>query len=322
MNDSLLEVISTRGNMSVAEFDTAYDRLALQTTDESLSFARRRTLSALDALGHCETDWGRQRLFACSPFLARLPTAGCPRVVLAGARVTQTVIQVKNYAKTHPDVADFSIEIQPQGLPDIVTLEAADESTLAECANICHVPLSGHLPVAWTLTNASGQLANYEDTFAWKPDAPLNWRLRIFDPYSRLFRRADDPRVAELLSSEPRLTEHTHPATQQCDYRWTNDGFYALVTRDWGRWLSLYAARESAILYDARRQRLAVPSSVPLPRLLARAATLCSGRAPHADTHVNQRVYDSVSITLAELIARKCGQSCKPANLGRSSDRA
>jgi hypothetical protein len=321
VSDRLLEVISTRGKMSLDDFDIAFDHLVPLADSEDRVFARRSTLSALEALGHCEIDWNRRLLFACRPILARLPVAGCPRIVLAGARVTQTVMALKNYAKAHQEIADFSCTSQVRGLPDVITLEVADELTLAQCATVCNLPLSGKLPVAWTLANVSGCLADYKSTLAWKPDASLNWRRRIFDPTAPFFRREDDPKAAPILSHSARLTEHTNPVTQQRDWRWTKDGSYALVARDWGRWLALAAANVRVLLYDTHRQRLAVPSSTPLPRLLARGATLCSGRASYTDDLLRQNVYDSVPPALASLIAHKCGQSCKSATLERASDR-
>lgn len=321
VSDRLLEVISTRGKMPLDDFGVAFDHLVPVMDGEDRAFARRSTLSALESLGHCEIDWNRRQLFVCRPILARLPVAGCPRVVLAGARVAQIVMTLKNYAKAHSDVADFSYTAQPRGLPDVITLEVADEATLAQCAAACRLPLSGQLPVAWALANVSGCLADYEATLVWKLDASLNWRRRIFDPTAPFFRRDDDPKAAEILCQASRLTEHTNPISQQPDWRWTKDGLYALVTRDWGRWLALAAANERVLLYDAHRQRLAVPTSTALPRLLARAATLCSGRASYTDGPLRQNVYDSVPPSLASLIAQKCGQSCKSAILERASDR-
>jgi len=322
VNDRLLEIISTRGDMSLVDFDLAYDRIVPQTDGQNLRFMRRNALSSLEALGHCETDWYRQRVFACPPVLARLPNAGCPRVVLTGARAEQTVNDLRSYAKGHPDAVDFSIATQTQGLPDVVTVEAANEITLADCASACRVPLAGQLPASWALANVSGSIAEYEASLSWKPDAPLNWRMGIFDPSVLVFRRADDPLAESLRSVPAYLTEHTHPVTQQRYCRWTKDDEYSLVLKDWGRWLALFTVNRRIISYDSRRQRLAVPSSVPLPRLLARAATLCSGRAPHIEIDHNLRVYDSVPVNLAELIAGKCGQFCKSVNLERISDRA
>lgn len=322
MSDKLLEVISTRGHMSLEDFNTAFDRLVPLSEERDRSFARRDALYAFDALGHCEKDWSRQRLFACRPVLARLPAAGCPRVVLTGARTAQTVVDLRTFAKNNPDATYLSCSPQSEGLPDVVTVEAADEAMLSQCAVACRLPISGELPAAWTLANASGSLTDYEATLDWKIDAPLNWQQRVFDPRTFFFRRTDDPYSAELLTRLPRLTEHINPITQQRDCRWTKEGFYAMIARDWGRWLALAVANEKALLYDIRRQRLAAPFSVPLPRLLARAATLCSGQASYTDIANKRNVYDSVPASLAELIARKCGQTYKPALLERPSDHA
>jgi hypothetical protein len=322
LSNQLLEVISTRGVMSLDDFSTVFDRLVPVTDGDNLSFARSNTLYALDALGHCEKDWGHRRVFACRPVLARLPAAGCPRVVLTGARTAQMVAEFKDFAKTHSDVAEFSCVPQTVGLPDVITLEVADEATLAQCTTQCRVPISGKHSAAWVLANISGCLVDYAATLMWKPDAPLNWRLRVFDTRLAYFYRADDHIAAALLTANSRLTEHTNPVTQQRQCRWTKDGSYALVARDWGRWLALTAANEQVLLYDSRRQRLSVPSSVPLPRLLARAATLCSGHAAYADKALHRNIYDSVPPALAELIARKCGQTHTPAKLERELDHA
>ena len=322
MSDKLLEVISTRGQMPLEDFNVAFDRLVLLSEDRDRPSARRNALYAFDALGHCEKDWCRQRLFACRPVLARLPIAGCPRVVLTGARTAQTVADLKIFAKNNSNASYLSCVPQGEGLPDVIKVEVADEAMLAQCAAACRLPISGKLPAAWTLANASGCLSDYVATLEWKPDAPLNWQQRVFDPRALFFRRADDPRSADLLMRVPRLTEHINPITSLRDCRWTKEGFYAMIASDWGRWLALSVANEKALLYDARRQRLAAPFSVPLPRILARAATLCSGQASYTDTAQKRNIYDSVPASLAELIAHKCGQTCKAASLERKSDRA
>lgn len=322
MSDKLLEVISTRGEMSLGDFNTAFERLVTLKEDQDLVSSRRETLYGLDALGHCEKDWSRQRLFACRPVLARLPAAGCPKVVLTGARTAQIIATLRSFTQANPATTHLSIASQAVGLPSVITLETADEFTLTQWAAACGLPLSGNVPAAWALANVSGCLSDFKAKLNWKPDAPLNWRLRVFDPYARHFRRDDALEAVKLRSSSERLTEHTNPVTQQRTYRWTQNGSYAYVAGDWGRWLALAAFNEKSLLYDSRRQRLAVPAFVPLPRLLARAATLCSGQAASADKTQRQTVYESVPPVLADMIAVKCGQTCKPANLERESDRA
>lgn len=322
MSDKLLEVISTRGEMSLGDFNTAFERLVTLKEDQDLVSMRREALYSLDALGHCEKDWSRQRLFACRPVLARLPAAGCPKAVLTGARTAQIISALRSFAQANPATTHFSTIPQAVGLPSVIILEAADEAILTQWAATCRLPLSGSVPAAWALANVSGCLDDFKAKLDWKPDAPLNWRLRVFDPCARHFWRDDAPQAAELRSCSERLTEHTDPVTQRRTYRWAQDGSYAYVAGDWGRWLALAAFNEKALLYDTRRQRLAVPAFIPLPRLLARAATLCSGQAASADKTHRQTVYESVPPVMAEMIAAKCGQSCKLVNLGRESDHA
>ena len=74
------------------------------------------------------------------------------------------------------------------------------------------------------------------------------------------------------------------------------------------------------LLYDERRHQLAVPSTVPLPRFLARAATLCTGLAP-AQARMGEQsvggvpaghpvdIYCAVPPPVATMISEKLSQN-------------
>jgi hypothetical protein len=97
------------------------------------------------------------------------------------------------------------------------------------------------------------------------------------------------------------------------------------VDRDWGRYLILKEARRNVLAYDARHFLLAVPVSAPLPRLLARACTLCSGYAPRNALASGQavtlpapcsyEVYSAVPPDIATTVAAKVSQKLVPVSL-------
>jgi hypothetical protein len=90
------------------------------------------------------------------------------------------------------------------------------------------------------------------------------------------------------------------------------------VARDWGRYIILKQVEKKILNYDEEAQELQVPLWVPLPCLLARAVTLCSGLAPMiakspAVGDIPEgclvQVYSDVPVEIARIISAKTGQN-------------
>src|SRR5262249_10329132 len=140
-----------------------------------------------------------------------------------------------------------------------------------------------------------------------------------FDTATLRFRRAGAGRLPA------RLSKYQHPARGTTLFRlWQGTAFRDLEP-DWARYLALKESARNVLCYDARHFRLAVPSSVPLPRLLARACALCSGYAPRPLVPAGRPValpsscaydvYLSVPPDIAAAVAAKVGQRLLPAAL-------
>jgi hypothetical protein len=90
------------------------------------------------------------------------------------------------------------------------------------------------------------------------------------------------------------------------------------ISRDWGRYLILKNYGENIMTYDETNECLAVPLTVPLPKILARSAALCSGKAPFvqridcAKLKVRNDLlfylYTEVPEVVAKMISQKMGQ--------------
>lgn len=329
MNDKLLEVITTRGEMSLEEFDRSFDCLysSLIRPDSDIRKLRRRTARWLDELGHCEFDFESRKVYCCNPALVLLPGAGCQRAVLTGARVSKLVVELKEFQKQHSDELVMSINPQSRDgipLPNLITLEAIDKELLNQAANSVKITFNGKEPIAWVIANASSSLQEYEQLLQSGAHSGLSWPCRTFDTESLCFKRGDN------ISASPRLNEYTNPISQQKLHRWILSNFTATIEREWGRYLTLKHADKSIFLYDKRKQLLAVPAFVPLPKLLARSATLCSGSVaknfvckerisgiPHG-THLD--VFVSLPETIAVIIADKLCQRLMSHNFTFTED--
>ena len=286
---------------------------------------RNLTLRALSSLGHCESDFDNRYVTVCPPLLVELPRAGSPRAVLTGARTEAMAQKIKKFYKANQQ--EFSVYPFPQRLdlgqsegddtavcplPFAVIFEATSQQILSQLSEALKIEYLPYSPVP-CITTFSASLNDVFESLDFKTrERPPNWIPMTFDPDA--LKRKDDegPGVGSYLSS------YTQPRTQQQLHLYWRDGESAEIDRDWGRWLSLAQNQKKALLYDDHRLALAVPAHVPLPGLLARAAALCSGRAPlstktrkrSADVPAGHRieVYRAVPPYIAEVIASKLDQ--------------
>ena len=317
MNLSLLEVISTRGEIRIEEFKQLTIELCLKTKDEEtdVSSYHMQMLYYLDALGHCECDFDSRKVYACKPAIVMLPGIGSIRAVLTGARSNELINRTKKLNELF--VNDLSVNIIKQEtrkliLPDTIMFEAFDEDVIRKFSDYIGVPFIGGTPISWIIANASGSLEEYTARLELTYNSNLNWKMRVFNPEYLCFQKGFVP------FDLPYLIEFTNPISQQKLYLLVMDKRVANVDRDWGRYYILNKHNINILFYDQRKQVLAVPVYTPLPRLLTRAATLCSGIAAKVcmishnldklPRKLLVNLYLGVNQIMADLIASKVGQ--------------
>lgn len=322
-SDFLLYAISTWREISWPAFKRTFDALYMRSrknetaTSVSLLHDRRRTLQALDALGHCEVEFSESggRIYVAPPLLARLPICGLPQAVLCGARSPQTANRLLETCKTFGKGIMVKIAVQENNLayaPRRIIVEAESVEIFSSLAEKLHIGFS-EAPPAWSLLHFSGSLQEYLDSRAWRTEQELNWLRRDFDPANLQFHEPP------INSSDFRLSSYSEPVRVGLmkHYLW-RDGVKAEVNRNWGRYAVLLWHHQNVLAYDAHRMIFVVPTNAPLPRLLARALALCSGYAPSfveksqlAVTSSEQYgfdIFDGVPSDIAEIVAAKLGQ--------------
>lgn len=316
--DLLLYVLTTRGSLSWDSFKTIFDRLieGMQlglATDSEHQLVRWRTAKVIDALCHADISTGPGGAASISPaILARLPLAGDPEAILVGARTARTINDVMTVGRE----LSCHCEVQPQAVtlhfaPRRIAVRAEEEAGLLRLAAELGVPYEQN-PPAWQLACMSSSTTGIQEDGTWTAaDVEPNWICRYFDPHRLGFYRQESG-----LQHPCRLAKYVRPITNQTLYWLWRDGKRLVVDPEWGRYLVLQRIGRNVLFYDRRSLVLAVPVGAPLPRLLARAVTLCSGYAPaflpgSIGTEKDLRrfdVYRWVPASIAKLVAEKLGQ--------------
>lgn len=321
-SDFLLYTLTAASEMSWTRFKKVYDALMLQRANlggaqEPNAYDRWRLTRALDALGHLDIEFsGRGGRLYCAPTaLVRLPIVGPPQAVMCGARGPQTLGQVEEQARFIDRIARVVVsrkDTDPDFAPQRILVEGKSVGSLRQLAHELGIAYVDPPPARGILEFVAS-LGEYLEKCSWTPRSELSWVRRDFDPVHIHFRQPGD------FNYSLRLSRYEDPIRQtQISFLWC-EGVATQVDLDWGRYAALHAARIRALLYDASTYRLGVPSSAPLPRIMARALTLCSGFVPHqiqgrdlgakASPQQLYDVYASITPCIAGLVASKLGQS-------------
>lgn len=328
--DKLLFVISASGPLTWRSFSRAFDAVVgAEASDggEGDSRAMRgRSHAFLDAVGHCEVTFrnGGSMITAAPATLARMPLSGLPRAVLLGARQGSTFDEIEAACSKF----DGAVQLRLEGaagsraaVPTRIEIESEDNAALDSVATQLGVSYQV-VPPAWVICSQSATLADVEPRLTWEEGRHLNWKRTVFDPVRLVMSVTERLPEAGLF-----LMSYEHPYTRLRQFSLWHEGQAADVDKNWGRYAVLRATGRDVLMYDGRRHVLGVPVTAPLPRLLSRAACLCSGRAPSfiAATALGHRragalgadLYLSVGPEIASRIAQAVGQSLQSATFDR-----
>jgi hypothetical protein len=286
-SEKLLYIISAKKEVTWLSFKETFDYLynletgvrEENTDKDGIKNKRFQVIRALDSLGHCDfnfsDDSSKSKAYAAPPLLVRLPSAGFPQAILAGARSPATIKQLSDACQSVGNHINIEIKEQASELvliPKRVAVQAEDVRELEAIASSLSIPFI-ETPSAWSLLHFAASIDDYLATLKWSNDPELNWKRQTFNPISLQFKPPKE------TDTNIRLSRYSHPSrnTKIC-YLW-QDGRGTQIDLDWGRYAILKALRLNVLIYDKRRFTMAVPASAKLPRLLERVLTLCSGYA-------------------------------------------
>jgi hypothetical protein len=309
--DVLLFAVSAQREMAWPVFAAAVD--AVFVPDERVGADMRHARAAVAALGDelahwdvTQTDQGT-RLYIAPPVLALLPCPGLPRAVLCGSRSPDTFPAVAAAARRLGDVevrraGQLALHPFAPTRVEVVAKTADGIAALAATTKIRFEPV----PPAWVLAAASCCVDDYLETLEWSPAAELNWRRRDFDTERLRFVQAGSGPASAGL----RLCAYEHPSGWAWQDRLWRGTQSAKVDRNWGRYAVLAESQARLPRYDRHTGMVTVPRQVPLPKLLARALALSSGKPPAyaPGDGLGYHQFSDVPADIFATIAAKLGQ--------------
>ncbi len=314
VGDALLFTLSARKEMPWSGFRDAFDNLYRPRPDANIEparYGRWRAARLLDSLGHAEVAGAGERVCIAPPVLASLPTPGLPIAVLCGSRAPATVKTVRSWCAKYGHRATVERQTRRDELaPSRIEVEASSIAALACLAGEAGLHLA-RTPPAWVLAEILCSVDDYLASLEWTSDPEVNWPRDDFIPGRLRFAQATGALPGDRLSSYKDPSRHI-----RVDRLWIG-GKSARADKSWARYAVLRAAGMRVLGYERASGAVAVPKGVPLPRLAARAFTLCSGYAPESrraaiqDGRRNREydIYAGVPEDVFDAIASKLGQA-------------
>jgi hypothetical protein len=242
------------------------------------------------------------------PAIAVLPERGLPRGVFVGRRLPRGFESLSAAAKKAG--IDCEIHSQPRGsnvYPARLSLLADSFDDLATFAKAQGLDCA-EIPAAWSILHLAGSLDDYSRTLTPEDLSSLNWDREDFDHKALSFSRLPQQDVVVL-------SRYTHPSRRTMFHVLNQIGTTARVEPEWGRFAVMSAMAHNVLIYDSRACALAVPITMPLPKLLARSLCLCSGFMPlemdgidWPGSGVKARVYTRVPLSIAYIVTAKLKQ--------------
>lgn len=315
--DQLLYVLSARQKIQWETFKAIVDKVLVDRLSQShdLPFLRTQVLRALDALGHCDCVFGKG-IYIAPATIVVLPKRDKTVAVLAGLRTPALLAQLEEKCTA----AKVTLTCYPQKLATSVTpctakFEAESFGDLKAVADAAKLVID-HEPVAWKLAHFAASLDDYKEASVFTQGGEINWRKSDFNPDLQRFGFSSTP--GNVL----RLSRYLDPKKNKFKFwLWRGDQ-YCEVSPDWARYWVMQECNVDVLYYDKNTAYLAHPVTTPLPRLLERALTLCSGNAPEVRRlkggKTEYLLFSEVPEEVASLIATKVSQTLMRCNLSQT----
>lgn len=323
--DALLAYLTARQIGKAEDFNQAFSAYRDQYNlriDTSKKPVHRWALEAYDWLSFLDFDYTQGRFVVLPTALIPLPCQRGRAALLIGGRTPALLATLRQEAANYDVQMSFNAQQESDWLlPSIITFVSSDEQTLNGCEPIRQMAEAVGIPYLyqtlpqWAMLEVTGKLEEFKQNFLREPDErtpTLGWTERLFNPNTLEFELPGIDTIDKMLA----LVRYDLHTWQQRHLLWINGNAYA-VERDWGRYLLLHFLNRQVIYKSSISRAVAVPVTLPLPRLLNRAFTLTTGKlAPLRKLTINgqtrtYRVYENSGL-LADNYFRSLGQHVQP----------
>ncbi|KKG84738.1 hypothetical protein DU57_14200 [Methanosarcina mazei] len=292
--EKLLIAIGASGKMSIEDFNNLFIKLYFDLISKEFGEEyynnRWEVVRMLDSLGYCEFDFEKREVFPCPPAIVALPGGGLKRAVLTGVRSPSIMKKIEGFVDKHKKYINLIKKTQKINFhlyrkekyaslpfPSTILFEYFEEEYINDMAQEVGIKNNFKYPASWALAKYSIGLKEYRENILLDRtrEDEVNWNKRYFDPKKFEFSKFP-PNEKDIYQ----LVEYQDPDTKQKEHWFWKNDTAAVVDRDWGKYEILSHMSKNVFLYDPRHHTLAIPLHLHLPRLLARAVSMCSGQTP------------------------------------------
>lgn len=326
-NDALLNMLTAKGKCNAKEYFESFEIIynnkfsAEEASNHpELSRLKRWSLNLLDYMGFLDYEYSTKKIIVNSPQLIRIPTNAGRKMLLIGGRTPEIVDKIISQTAKENVVLEFldqDLALTPYLLPTCITLSAFGDRVyeinqkIQRFAKNCDLLFDPQSIPQYTLAEFSGKIDDYESSLQ-KDERfySLGLSCKKFSHSSLRFESINEDQIDKSFSLvEYRLNSYTYY------HKLWKDGVSYSIDKNWGRYLILHKLNLNVICVDYSNNLTAVPSSVPLPRLIEESMTLFHGTAPRRrwltlnglETYYN--IYENIPQIFAKNYFKKVGQN-------------
>jgi len=315
---SLKSELTTEDFFKAFEFFYSKEFPEYQTnTNYNLTKLKRASLNFYDYIGILDYDYETKKIVLNPPQFIFIPTEKGRKVLLIGARDSALIESIITTALKHKLQVEITKQFSSNErllLPDVITIRAFQhandsygENSIKSFANELNIKFTTDYYLQVAMQDFSATIVDYENTLQETNENDYDWARYIFNSETLDFDKNETLNFDKSFSLvRYKLNEYTY------EYKlWKINKCYK-VDMNWGRFIALKHFNKEVILFDNTRNKVAIPTSTPLPRLLSEAIMLLCGKAPDFK-EINgkkYRVYENVvGIFTQNLFRLKLGQT-------------
>lgn len=322
--------LSLKGELSNEDFFKAFEFFYSKEFPDheanstiKISNLKRDSLNYYDFIGILDFEYETKKIILNPPQFILIPSNKGRKVLLIGARDSSLLEQIIKIAPKY----NLQVEITKQLasnkrllLPDVISIKSFKqindnfgEICLQKFAEELKIPFTSEYFPQVAMQLFSGNIYEYENSLVETDEADYDWARYIFNPATLKFEKNETSTFDKSYTLvKYKLDEHTYLFKL-----WKENKCY-LVDINWGRFLVLKHFEKNIILFDNIKNKVAIPASTPLPRLLSESIMLLSGKAPDFQEINGKKfkVYENVvGIFTQNLFQSKLGQIAINKNL-------
>lgn len=274
-------------------FETLYHDL-FKNEDSKLYQKRQSTIYFMDNLGYIDYDYSNNKITALPPKLVLIPSQQNRKVMLIGGRDDRLVKNIIDYCRKIEN--DVSITIRSHNnkisqllIPDTILLDGVTDKEIQNISQSINVEFD-----KWYILRLKYLVPSLKDYEKYvlennRSDSQEDndWARQVFDLNTLQFIHQKD------FDKTYTLVEYSYTTYWKEYGLWINDIYYKVDDKKWGKYLVLneFSEKESGYdreaMYSKPREIyfntncLAIPASLPLPKIMSRILLQISGDLPN-----------------------------------------